>query len=283
MRITNLKIRTRLILGFGIIVLLLSLSLFLSKYTITTLIDKMGSVVSTYDIMTNIKQREIDHLDWVMAVNKGIINKSLPELEVQTDYHKCKFGIWFYSDESKKAEKEIPEIAQYLLKIEEPHKKLHESVIDMKKTNDIESLKIFNVITLPNLEIVRSNMLLINAAAIQATNRNVKNSDALFSKNKLMLVVISIFTLVLSLIISIVITKSITSQLGGEPVQLITAAKSLSNGDFTVDIKVEDGDTSSVLAYMKVMVNNNIYYYRHYVNLFNALHVNQIVVILQIV
>ena len=50
---------------------------------------------------------------------------------VQTDDHKCGFGTWLYSDERKDAETSIPALASTLKSLEQPHKDLHLSAINI--------------------------------------------------------------------------------------------------------------------------------------------------------
>ena len=252
----SLKIRLRLIIGFGIVLFLLSAISILSRSVISVLNEATDDVVGNYDIMTQIKAREVDHLDWVMMVNRGVQEKTLSDLKVQTDYHKCKFGMWYYSDERKEVEKKFPEIIGFLKNIEEPHIKLHESVIDMKNVKDQEALIIYKEITLPSLEKVRSNILKINESVSKTTLINVKNLNLMSSSNKFILLIVFIIAALFGILFSIVITKSITSQLGGEPEDIKDIIYSLARGDFTIEIKVMENDHDSAMAGIKKMADD---------------------------
>ena len=72
-------------------------------------------------------QREIDHLNWVRKAGMFLQDETLVSLGVETNEHNCAFGKWYYSDDRKRAETEIPEIRELLAKIEDPHTKLHKS------------------------------------------------------------------------------------------------------------------------------------------------------------
>ncbi len=50
---------------------------------------------------------------------------------VQLDPHKCGFGCWYYGEERKALEKLAPALIPVLAKFEEPHRKLHESAIQI--------------------------------------------------------------------------------------------------------------------------------------------------------
>jgi len=77
--------------------------------------------------------RETDHLVWATKLN-DLFLKNLPTLEVTTDPHKCAFGKFLDSEETKKAVAADPELAQLLQTCHEPHKKLHASAIAIQET-----------------------------------------------------------------------------------------------------------------------------------------------------
>jgi DNA repair exonuclease SbcCD ATPase subunit len=78
-------------------------------------------------IYKNLLQREIDHLNWAKKVSQFQFDENLKELGVEKNDHQCGFGKWYYGEERKKAETEIPVIKDLLAKIEDPHTKLHQS------------------------------------------------------------------------------------------------------------------------------------------------------------
>ena len=61
-------------------------------------------------------------------------------------------------------------------------------------------------------------------------------------------------TLILVTLAGIFIARNLIKQLGGEPTYVAEIANSVSNGDLTVQVAVRNGDTTSVLAAMKNMV-----------------------------
>ncbi|ADX47357.1 methyl-accepting chemotaxis sensory transducer [Paracidovorax avenae ATCC 19860] len=60
---------------------------------------------------------------------------------------------------------------------------------------------------------------------------------------------------VLALALAFLITRSLVKQLGGEPAYVAEIANAVSNGDLTLQISTRQGDTTSVLAAMKNMVD----------------------------
>jgi methyl-accepting chemotaxis protein len=74
-------------------------------------------------------QKEVDHLNWANKLNGLLTDAKSNKLEVETDDHNCGFGKWLYGEERKEAGKLVPGLAPLFGKIEEPHRKLHESAI----------------------------------------------------------------------------------------------------------------------------------------------------------
>ncbi|MGC4077868.1 MAG: methyl-accepting chemotaxis protein [Rubrivivax sp.] len=58
----------------------------------------------------------------------------------------------------------------------------------------------------------------------------------------------------LALGMALIITRSIVRQVGGEPAYVVDIANSVAQGDLTPDIRVRQGDTTSILAAVKTMV-----------------------------
>src|SRR5450830_1068437 len=54
-------------------------------------------------------------------------------------------------------------------------------------------------------------------------------------------------------VMGFVITRSLRKQIGGEPNDVLEIANSIANGDLNRSISLENGDTSSLMASMKVM------------------------------
>jgi hypothetical protein len=93
----------------------------------------MEKVSRTENMARNLLQREIDHLNWARKVGEFQRNESLTELAVEKDEHKCGFGNWYYGEDRKTMEAAIPEVKDLLSQIEMPHKKLHQSAVELEK------------------------------------------------------------------------------------------------------------------------------------------------------
>ncbi len=131
MKWKNIPLKYKFYIGFGAVVFFLLTIAFMSIFGIQSIIKNGREVIIGNQIKRNIVERELDHIKWVNQVNQFLNNDHVTELTVETDYHKCKFGQFYYGELRKNAEKLIPELIPVLNKIEEPHIQLHESAIEI--------------------------------------------------------------------------------------------------------------------------------------------------------
>ena len=84
---------------------------------------------------------------------------------------------------------------------------------------------------------------------------NVAKADAerAYASGRNMLLVAAGIAVALALMLGLMITRSLVRQLGGEPADAVTVATRIASGDLSMDIKLVQGDTSSLMACMKTM------------------------------
>jgi len=128
----NLKMSLKMILGFGLILLLLSVTAIWAITGITKIVGNAGTVIEGNKLDGLLAQREVDHLNWAGEVNSLLTNDEITEMDVQLDDHSCSLGKWLYGTGREDAEKLVPSLAPLLKSIEEPHNKLHQSASDIK-------------------------------------------------------------------------------------------------------------------------------------------------------
>lgn len=81
----------------------------------------------------------------------------------------------------------------------------------------------------------------------------VRKSAENYSISRMIIIILGILALLSGIGASILITRSITTQLGGEPDYVATAAQKIARGDLSNEIQSKPGDKSSMLAAMKLM------------------------------
>jgi methyl-accepting chemotaxis protein len=127
----NLTIGKKVTLGFGIILALLSTVGLLSYSGVRGIVRNAGQVIDGNKLDGLLAQKEVDHLKWVNNVNALLTDDSVTELAVQTDHKLCAFGKWLYGQDRQTAERLVPSLAPLLKSIEDPHRRLHASAIEI--------------------------------------------------------------------------------------------------------------------------------------------------------
>ena len=123
----------KIAVGFGVVLTLASVIAALSITGIGDIVFNASQVIEGNKLDGNLAQKEVDHLNWANKVNALLTDEKVTTLTVETDDHKCGFGQWLYGEGRKAAEAMVPSLAPFLKGIEEPHRKLHESAIDIGK------------------------------------------------------------------------------------------------------------------------------------------------------
>jgi len=129
----NLSIGKKQAAGFGAVILLLIIIVASSYSGIGQIVGNAKEVITGNKLDGVLAQREVDHLNWANEVSELLTNEKVTQLNVETDHDQCAFGKWLNGKERRAAEKLVPELKPYLLKIERPHKDIHASAIQIKK------------------------------------------------------------------------------------------------------------------------------------------------------
>jgi methyl-accepting chemotaxis protein len=130
----NISLTGKFAFGFGVILLLLTVIAGWAILGVTHIVSNAEEVIEGNALRAEMIQREVDHLNWAANVNALLTDDHVTELTVETDPHKCTFGKWYYGEGRKKAEEMVPALEGVLTRIEDPHRKLHESAIAIDKS-----------------------------------------------------------------------------------------------------------------------------------------------------
>jgi methyl-accepting chemotaxis protein len=129
MALKQATVKTKIYVGFGIVIALLMGIVSLCFLGVSHIVDNAKVVIAGNKLDSVLAQRELDHINWAKSVSELLTNDEIEALQVETDHHKCAFGAWLYGKERKSAEVLVPALAPLFKKLEEPHEQLHQSAI----------------------------------------------------------------------------------------------------------------------------------------------------------
>lgn len=127
----DIKLSYKFSIGFGSLILLLVFLGLWAVYGIGNIVHDSEEVIEGNKLKADFVQKIVDHMNWAEQLNTLLTDSRVDSVNIETDPRMCAFGKWSYSDERKKAEKMIPEIAPLLKDIEVAHNRLHRSAIDV--------------------------------------------------------------------------------------------------------------------------------------------------------
>ncbi|MBU3947239.1 MAG: CZB domain-containing protein [Proteobacteria bacterium] len=170
----NIPIVKRIIFSFIIVLLLLCALGVISHIGINNVVNNVAANLLDRDL----PKKEVDLQDWVKKVSLYSNNEYADKLEVEIDEHKCAFGKWLYGKDRKNIETQFSNLTPLFREIEETHKTLHKSAIDIKSAKSKEEgKKIFTDQAMPSSDKIQRLIENIRGTA----NQNVITDEAMLS------------------------------------------------------------------------------------------------------
>jgi methyl-accepting chemotaxis protein len=127
----DLKIGTKILTGFGIVILLLGIISGVSIIGFGIISKTNHILVDAKDNKSFVIEKEVDHYKWVNNVTTLFLDDSVVKITAQTDPTKCGLGKWLVSGKTREIMGNDPEIAKILTAIKEPHERLHSSAVQI--------------------------------------------------------------------------------------------------------------------------------------------------------
>ncbi len=263
--------------GIGLTVLMLVVVAVSSILGVNRIVGKSRKVITGDQLRAEILQKEVDHLSWANAVLSSLTDESATGLRVQTDFHKCALGKWYYGEGRKEAEASFPQLKGLLAQLEEPHKALHESAVAMDvalkdPTGKDGALSIFLARTAPSLEKVQGLLKRITAEMTKESGANDARMMSTAVKTRWTVVILGVLACLFGVGLAFVLRRSTVGILanimeslgtGADHVsssssQLTQASQSLAEGSSEQAASLEE--TSSAMEEMSAMTKQNAAY-----------------------
>jgi methyl-accepting chemotaxis protein len=249
-KIKDFKFRNKLIISFGLIVMLFAACSIWTIYNLQILIRYAENNSEGRQLRENLKQIYLDHLIWSKKVSLFFVENNDDQIQVQTDDHQCNFGKWLYGDGRKDAVAVMPELDSLFKKVEEPHFLLHESIIEINsilKSKDKMKYNLAKDVYLNITNMYLQDVMDILDAILLKSNEISISDDAIYAKQKQIIVgflLFSLITVAVCVLLTIILTNNIVSSLK----KSLKFVDSLSMGDLTVSSNINQKDEIGQLA-----------------------------------
>jgi methyl-accepting chemotaxis protein len=128
---------------------------------------------------------------------------------------------------------------------------------DILRKQDAAALDTFVLSKLyPSIEPVSDRFAKLVDVQLKVAGSAYKDSTAAYERSFIINLICIVFSLVLSIVLGILITRSLVTQLGGEPAYAEDIISKVAAGDLSVEVDLKAGDNSSMLAAIASMVKN---------------------------
>ena len=154
----------------------------------------------------------------------------------------------------------VPEEVVVVNEIKDLLKVADNSTVELKdilRKQDTGALDTFVLNKLyPSIEPVSDRFAKLVEVQLKVAGSAYNDSTAAYESSFIINILCIVFSLVLSIVLGILITRSLVTQLGGEPNYAEEIISKVAAGDLSVDVELKAGDNSSMLAAISSMVKN---------------------------
>ncbi|OGU17986.1 MAG: hypothetical protein A2076_14095 [Geobacteraceae bacterium GWC2_53_11] len=260
----SLKMKTQLIVGFGIVVLFLAIISGISYWGLSRLQSKIVTITETSDKLVEYAQRSRANINMLRRYEKDLFINI--EDAAKVEEYKKKWGDALEHTrkrtaamtpllEAQKDKDAVAAIEKNIAAYADGFNKVYEQI----KSGGITTTQDANKAIGAYKEVTHQSEKLVGDLAEQIDKQSdldVKEVVADGLKIKLVMAVLSLCAVIAALAQAALITNSIIKKLGGDPSDVRNICRAVADGNLTVRVPVKAGDSSSVMAAMKSMTDN---------------------------
>ncbi|WP_295518248.1 methyl-accepting chemotaxis protein [uncultured Pseudomonas sp.] len=257
--LNNLRVSTKLAVGFGVAIFMLLLVMgvaMLNMEKMREAADTMSQRNFPLTVLANTLTRNTLDSGRMMrnlllqdSADGQARSKTLEDIKrVRAENVEilAELGRRVQSDEGKRK----------LNAIVESRQRLQDKYTEFFRLLDVDRAQardfLLNVFAPNNTELVSAASALNEHQAQRMTASGEEAAAAYVDARNLMMI-IGVVAVLVSILLGYLITRSLIRQLGGEPAYAADVVQRVAKGDLTVEVKLREGDTTSMLASVRTM------------------------------
>ena len=252
----NMRVATKLGLGFGSVVALLVLATLLG-------IMRMSAINSSNDVIVDDRYPKIVDANVIKeeTLNQARLIRDLIILDDQASDQKNLALISESRERRAKAVENLqntvtaPKALELLARINSARELVGQRYDEIYKLMDDQERALaylYSEIIPANNELLKASTALADFQA-ELMEQSQNESTALFEESRMQLMIIGGVAALISVLLAWLITHSLLRQLGGEPGYAAEVVTRIAEGDLRVEVTTRNGDTTSMLAAIKSM------------------------------
>jgi len=246
MRPFNIRLRTKLLLTFSVVLTFLIVVGAIGYISVDTVTANARTKISAHVLDSLLAREEVDYLNWVNKVGRLWTDPQVKRIDFQSNDHECGLGKWLYGEGRQQLDASYPDLAPLVARIEPLHRELHESIDEMNSLMATDADRIAGVTaassvlftkTLPKLTEIQGQLHAIQTAVdekIMSDQRMQEKADSTRRIIGVMTIAAIGFGLLLAWLSSSSLVRPMT--------QMALFAKKLSQGDLTDTLRIGGKD-----------------------------------------
>jgi len=255
---TQLRVGTRLALGFGSLVVVVLIVLGLA-------ISRMSLLNESLEIITQDVNREIAHATAMRLYSsensisfRNLIIDTDPQA-LEADFTKLNKGLGLFESEADALGKQFATSAdvsaadrQALATVLERYGSIRPLLLEMASLGRANKKAEAIAMNRDQVHAINAKMRsaiddLVTVVEQRGESRAVA-ATAAYRSGRLLLIGMGVTAILASILASFIVVRSILSQLGGEPSAVALVARKVAQGDFSTEIALRPGDHDSLFA-----------------------------------
>ncbi|HBT76391.1 MAG TPA: hypothetical protein DEB39_05580 [Planctomycetaceae bacterium] len=197
--------------------------------------------------LSQIVQAENAHLVWLQSINTALILRQ-PEINIQTDGHKCAFGIWYYAEGEVMAEACCSDLKEAFHDIEPGHLKVHDLGNELIRIwdpkNPQPAIDFYANQMLPLADSLLGSLAAINKRGVQEIETIRAHSEQILATQYMLTVIVLIVGLIILIPFSCATARGIARSLH----QCVRMAEELQVGNVGHRVNMKRRDEIGILG-----------------------------------
>jgi methyl-accepting chemotaxis protein len=258
MSFKNLTVASRLAYAFGIVLIISVIAAALSISKLSAIQDNLKDVVLDNNVKIKLNTEMSDAVHVVARVMRSVVlltDKAEMEREIakitkaRADYDRAWADL-----EKFPASETGRQNRQKISSARDAARPVNNKVLELGMADrDDEAKEILFKEAIPATQ-KWQDALAENIAFQQANSeRQYTESEVDYQQARTLLIAANALSFALAIVLGWLVTRSITSQLGGEPAAAADVAKAVANGDLSLQIVVRPNDSSSMMVHLQKM------------------------------
>jgi methyl-accepting chemotaxis protein len=258
MAIANMKVGTRLGLGFGLVLVLLLFVAMLGVFNMSTIHAKLDRIVNENAVKTELVNEMSESVHIVARVSRSVVLLS-DEAPIRAELEKVTKARANYNESLAQLGKmpATPKgiaIRERIVGLQKIARPLNDQVFELALANkDDEATQILMKQAGPATQVWQEAM--DEYAALQKANNQADAAEATaaYQRARVLMLALSGLAIVVGAVAAVRIARGLLRQLGGEPGYAAEIASRIADGDLTVVVATNSNDSHSMLHAMKMM------------------------------